>query len=107
MRKLNKSKVIIMAVAFNILKIWFDEFSIIMFWVIPAFLGTFQLFFFGTYLPHKYPHTKNRQPYKARTQKKKSFFGNDFVLFFEYHYEHHDSPKTPWWKLYKLKDKKG
>lgn len=71
-----------MVVAFNILKIWFDEFSIIMFWVIPAFLGTFQLFFFGTYLPHKYPHTKNRQPYKARTQKKKPFFGNDFVLFF-------------------------
>lgn len=47
-----------MAVAFNILKIWFDEFSIIMFWVVPAFLGTFQLFFFGTYLPHKYPHTE-------------------------------------------------
>jgi beta-carotene ketolase (CrtW type) len=62
-----------MVVAFNILKIWFDEFSIIMFWVIPAFLGTFQLFFFGTYLPHKYPHTKNRQPYKARTQKKNHF----------------------------------
>ncbi len=70
-----------MAVAFNILKIWFDEFSIIMFWVIPAFLETFQLFFFGTYLPHKYPHTKNMQLYKARTQKK-IIYGQRFRVIF-------------------------
>ena len=99
-------QLIIMAVAFNILKIWFDEDSIILFWVVPAFLGTFQLFFFGTYLPHKYPHTENMQPHKARTQKRNHFGAMLSCYFFGYHYEHHESPKTPWWKLYKLKDEK-
>ena len=97
-------QLIIMAVAFNILKIWFDEDSIILFWVVPAFLGTFQLFFFGTYLPHKYPHTENMQPHKARTQKRNHFWAMLSCYFFGYHYEHHESPKTPWWKLYKMKN---
>jgi beta-carotene ketolase (CrtW type) len=96
-------QIIIMAVAFNILKIWFDEFSIIMFWVVPAFLGTFQLFFFGTYLPHKYPHTENMLPHRARTQKRNHLWAMLSCYFFGYHYEHHESPRTPWWKLYKMK----
>ncbi|MEL7193577.1 MAG: fatty acid desaturase, partial [Bacteroidota bacterium] len=24
--------------------------------------------------------------------------------FFGYHFEHHDSPNTPWWKLWELKE---
>jgi beta-carotene ketolase (CrtW type) len=24
--------------------------------------------------------------------------------FFGYHYEHHDSPATPWWLLWRVKD---
>ena len=24
--------------------------------------------------------------------------------FFGYHFEHHDSPGTPWWKLYAVKN---
>ena len=98
------TQLIIMAVAFNILKIWFDEDSIIVFWIVPAFLGTFQLFFFGTYLPHKYPHTENMQPHKARTQKRNHIWAMLSCYFFGYHYEHHESPKTPWWKLYKMKN---
>jgi len=97
------TQLIIMAVAFNLLKIWFDEVSIIVFWIVPAFLGTFQLFFFGTYLPHKYPHTDKMQPHKARTQKRNHFWAMLSCYFFGYHYEHHESPKTPWWKLYKIK----
>lgn len=97
------TQLIIMAVVFNVLKIWFDEISIIIFWVVPAFLGTFQLFFFGTYLPHKYPHTENMQPHKARTQKQNHLWAMLTCYFFGYHYEHHESPRTPWWSLYKLK----
>ena len=98
------TQLIIMAVVFNVLKIWFDEISIIAFWVVPAFLGTFQLFFFGTYLPHKYPHTENMQPHKARTQKRNHLWAMLSCYFFGYHYEHHESTRTPWWRLYKLKE---
>ena len=98
------TQLIIMAVVFNVLKIWFDEISIILFWIVPAFLGTFQLFFFGTYLPHKYPHTESMQPHKARTQKRNHLWAMLSCYFFGYHYEHHESPRTPWWRLYKLKE---
>ncbi len=98
------TQLIIMAVAFNVLKIWFDQISIIAFWVVPAFLGTFQLFFFGTYLPHKYPHTENMQPHKARTQIRNHLWAMLTCYFFGYHYEHHESPRTPWWRLYKMKN---
>jgi beta-carotene ketolase (CrtW type) len=97
-------QLIIMAVVFNVLKMWFDENSIILFWIVPAFLGTFQLFFFGTYLPHKYPHTEIMQPHKARTQKRNHLWAMLSCYFFGYHYEHHESPRTPWWKLYKMKN---
>jgi len=97
------TQLIIMAIVFNVLKIWFNEISIILFWIIPAFLGTFQLFFFGTYLPHKYPHTEKMQPHKARTQKRNHVWAMLSCYFFGYHYEHHESPRTPWWKLYKMK----
>ena len=59
-----------MAAIFNILRIWFSELTISTYWVIPAFLGTLQLFYFGTYLPHKYLHTDSMIPHIARTQKK-------------------------------------
>ncbi|HRN25025.1 MAG TPA: fatty acid desaturase [Ignavibacteriaceae bacterium] len=98
-------QLIIMAAVFNILKIWFDQSAIIFFWVIPAFLGTFQLFFFGTYLPHKYPHTENMQPHNARTQKRNHLWAMISCYFFGYHHEHHESPSTPWWKLYKMKSR--
>ncbi len=98
------TQLLIMALSFNLLKFAFDEKSIWVFWVIPAFLGTLQLFFFGTYLPHKYPHTENMIPHNARTQKRNHLWAMLTCYFFGYHFEHHDSPKTPWWKLYKLKD---
>ncbi len=98
-RYLTISQIIIMAVVFNVLLLWFTEKAIISYWVIPAFLGTFQLFYFGTYRPHKYPHTSSMQPYNARTQKKNHVYAMLSCYFFGYHYEHHQFPRTPWWKL--------
>jgi beta-carotene/zeaxanthin 4-ketolase len=98
-------QLLIMAVMFNVLKIWFDESAILLYWVLPAFIGTFQLFFFGTYLPHKYPHTENMKPHNARTQRKNHLWAMLSCYFFGYHHEHHSSPATPWWMLYKLKSK--
>ena len=98
-------QLIIMASVFNLLKIWFQEINIWLFWVLPAFIGTFQLFYFGTYLPHKKPHDQNMEPHKARTQKRNHLWAMLSCYFFGYHYEHHDSPRTPWWQLFKLKSK--
>lgn len=97
------TQIFIMAAAFNILKIWISELNLWMFWILPAFISSLQLFFFGTYLPHKQPHTHEMEPHKARTQKKNHLFAMLSCYFFGYHFEHHDSPHTPWWKLYKLK----
>jgi len=98
------TQLLIMAVSFNVLSIWFAQSSLISFWVVPAFLGTFQLFFFGTYLPHKYPHTEKMQPHNSRSQKKNHLLAMLSCYFFGYHHEHHESPATPWWKLYKIKN---
>ncbi|HMQ69328.1 MAG TPA: fatty acid desaturase [Ignavibacteria bacterium] len=102
-RYISVLQLIIMAVIFNVLKIYFPESSIWTYLVIPAFLSTLQLFYFGTYLPHRQPHTHDMQPHNARTQKRNHFFAMISCYFFGYHSEHHSSPKTPWWKMYTLK----
>jgi len=98
-------QLIFMAVAFNVLLIWFSEASLLLFWIIPAFLGTFQMFYFGVYEPHKLPHKEEMKPYNSRTQKKNHLWAMLSCYFFGYHYEHHHSPTTPWWQLYKTKQK--
>jgi len=96
-------QIVLMGIIFNILIIWFNEINILMFWVLPAVLSTFQLFFFGTYLPHKRPHSKNMLPHNARTQKKNHLWAMLSCYFFGYHFEHHENPGIPWWKLYRAK----
>lgn len=96
-------QIIIMAAAFNVLKFWFDEISIWIFWVVPALLSSMQLFFFGTYLPHRKPHEDSMEPHKARSQKKNHLWAMISCYFFGYHYEHHEKPSVPWWKLYSIK----
>lgn len=105
LRYVSVSQLLIMAVAFNLLKLNFPEMKLWLFWVLPAFLSTLQLFYFGTYQPHKYPHDHSTKPHNARTQKRNHLWAMLSCYFFGYHHEHHDSPATPWWKLYKLKIK--
>ena len=96
-------QIVLMGIIFNILKIWFNELNTLMFWVLPAFLSTLQLFFFGTYLPHKKPHIHNMLPHNARTQKKNHVWAMLSCYFFGYHFEHHENPGIPWWQLYRTK----
>lgn len=93
----------IMAGIYNLLRIWYDDWALISFWVIPAVLSTFQLFYFGTYLPHRLPHTGEMGIHRARTLPRSHFLAMLSCYFFGYHREHHESPRTPWWRLYKLK----
>jgi beta-carotene ketolase (CrtW type) len=104
-RYLTFTQILIMAALYNVF-VWLlklPEPNVIVFWVLPAILGTLQLFYVGTFLPHRRPHNETMEPHKARTQKKNHLWAMLSCYFFGYHYEHHESPKTPWWQLYKMK----
>ena len=90
-------QIVAMAILFNLLKIWILQQNLLFFWVAPSLLSTLQLFYFGTYQPHKGEHDNI---YFARSQKKNHVLAFFSCYFFGYHYEHHHSPGTPWWKLW-------
>lgn len=100
------SQIIVMAVIYNVLKFLSNEPAVIFYWLIPVVLSTLQLFYFGTYLPHRYPEKDLTGPHYARSQKKNHVIAMLSCYFFGYHLEHHLSPKTPWWKLHQLTGKK-
>ena len=97
-------QILIMAGLFNLGLLYFSEIQLIVLWIIPSILATFQLFYFGTYLPHRLPHTTEMGIYKSRTLKKNHLWAMLSCYIFGYHYEHHASPQTPWWKLYQTKN---
>ena len=93
-------QIVLMAITYNILKLIFPIENVIFYWMIPSVVATFQLFYFGTYLPHRHaPDNKHH----SRSQSKNHVWAFISCYFFGYHYEHHDSPNTPWWKLYQKK----
>lgn len=95
---------ILMAVSFNILRLFIPTENLILFWILPAVLATFQLFYFGTYLPHKGDHDNKHH---SGSLPKNHLWAFLSCYFFGYHYEHHDSPNTPWWRLWKIKEGTG
>ncbi|MEO3404058.1 fatty acid desaturase [Mucilaginibacter sp. CAU 1740] len=91
-------QIVVMAVLFNILKLWVPQQNLIMFWVLPSLLSTLQLFYFGTYQPHKGEHDNK---HFARSQPRNHLVAFFSCYFFGYHYEHHEAPGVPWWKLWR------
>lgn len=76
----------------------------ICFWVLPTWLSTMQLFYFGTYLPHVENEPKFVDKHCARS------LGYNFWCslvscyhFGACHLQHHRYPYIPWWKLYEAK----
>lgn len=96
-------QIVFVAIIFNILLLVVEEQRLLIFWVIPSFLSTLQLFFFGTFLPHRNKHN-SEDVYKSRSQFKSHLIAFFACYFFGYHYEHHRFPATPWWQLYKRKE---
>lgn len=101
---LNIWQVLLMAITFNILKLYLPVENLIVFWMLPAVLSTFQLFYFGTYLPHR---GESENIHHSKTQSKNHLWAFISCYFFGYHYEHHDSPGTPWWRLWREKEKQS
>lgn len=94
-------QLVIIAVVYNVLALIIPQTNLLLFWVLPSLLSTVQLFYFGTYLPHKGEHENKHH---ARSQSKNHLYAFITCYFFGYHYEHHDSPATPWWRLHQKKN---
>ncbi|MFW5726645.1 MAG: fatty acid desaturase [bacterium] len=95
-------QILLMAATYELLLLAFPKPNVFLFYIIPSILATLQLFYFGTYLPHRGEHD-NR--HKSRTQKKNHVWAFISCYFFGYHYEHHNAPGVPWWKLHEEKEK--
>jgi len=97
-------QLLMMALLYNFMNLVLDipKINLILFWMIPPILSSLQLFYFGTYLPHKNPELIENN-YKSRTQNINVFWGFITCYFFGYHFEHHAKPSTPWWRLWKEK----
>ena len=65
----------------------------------PAIASSLQLFYFGTYRPHR----QEAAPFSDNHRSRSNDYGSLASLFscfhFGYHHEHHLSPGTPWWGL--------
>lgn len=92
----------LMTISLQLLRFVFPLENLLLFWILPGILSTFQLFYFGTYLPHK-DGDKKQNKHKSNSLKKNHLLAFLSCYFFGYHYEHHDAPGVPWWRLWQMK----
>lgn len=90
-----------MAIAFNVLAhvVGVPEPRLLLFWVLPSLLSTVQLFYFGTYLPHRQLGEGFEDEHHARSNDMPSWLSFLTCYHFGYHWEHHAYPHAPWWML--------
>lgn len=98
---LSWQQIVGMALVFNILQhiAGIPLMSLLLLWVFPALLSTVQLFYFGTYLPHREPEGGYRNPHRAESNAYPMLLSFFSCYHFGYHYEHHECPSVPWWQL--------
>lgn len=75
------------------------ESNLLMFWIVPSLLSSVQLFYFGTYLPHREPAGGYQNAFFAQSTPRPLLLSLLACYHFGYHYEHHAYPHAPWWQL--------
>ena len=65
----------------------------------PAIASSLQLFYFGTFRPHRHEANGFADHHNARTNDYGTLASLFSCFHFGYHHEHHLSPGTPWWAL--------
>ena len=102
-------QIIGMAIVFQVMEyvLMVSTINLILFWVAPALLSTLQLFYFGTYLPHRLPEGGYDNPHRARSNAYSTLWSFITCYHFGYHWEHHEYPSVPWWQLPTIRKMKG
>lgn len=75
------------------------EINLTLFWVIPSLLSSVQLFYFGTFLPHREPEGGYTNRHRAQSNALPILWSFITCYHFGYHEEHHEYPQVPWWQL--------
>ena len=98
-------QIAVMGVSYNLLAhvAHVPEWKLLAYWIGPALLATLQLFYFGTYRPHRGPSSDDMAPHHARSLAPNHAWAMLSCYFFGYHWEHHASPSTPWWALWRAR----
>ncbi|OYQ65913.1 beta-carotene ketolase [Pseudanabaena sp. SR411] len=73
--------------------------NLILFSAVPAILSSVQVFYFGTFLPHREPIGGYQNPSRAQSIYRPFLWSFLTCYHFGYHQEHHLQPNIPWWKL--------
>ncbi len=77
--------------------------AVFTFWVLPLVLSSFQLFLFGTYLPHRGDGSGPAAPHAVRSLGFPHLLSLLACYHFGYHREHHAHPAVPWFRLPQLR----
>ena len=77
-----------------------------LFWGLPLGLSSLQLFYFGTFLPHRQPLEGYNNFHRASSTNLPIFWSFLSCYHFGYHREHHEHPDVPWWELPQLYTKR-
>ncbi|TAD76006.1 MAG: beta-carotene ketolase [Sphingomonadales bacterium] len=77
--------------------------QIVMLYGLPALGSSLQLFYFGTFRPHRHLRGEDATAFADRHNTRSEDFGTLASLatcfHFGYHLEHHRRPDVPWWAL--------
>lgn len=99
-RYLQWGQLVRLVLLFGIAQEWADSPNVLLFWALPALTSTLQLFYFGTYLPHREPPGGHTHRHRATSLSLGPVLSLVTCFHFGgYHREHHENPRVPWWRL--------
>ncbi|WMS43368.1 fatty acid desaturase [Acuticoccus sp. MNP-M23] len=73
--------------------------NLTVFFALPSILSALQLFYFGTYRPHRHENDMFADEHRTRTDNFPWLVSLLTCFHFGYHHEHHLAPTVPWWQL--------
>lgn len=78
---------------------WVPVANLLLFWLGPLVLSSMQLFYFGIFLPHRRPTGGYTNRHRAMSNGFAPIWSFLSCYHFGYHWEHHEYPHLPWYRL--------
>ena len=73
--------------------------NVLLFYAVPSIASSLQLFYFGTFRPHRHSDDAFADRHNARSDDFSILASFLSCFHFGYHLEHHHHPHVPWWAL--------